>query len=506
MALALAAVALSSPIQAAENRRGGSRNNSQETEHEDELNNKDTQIVKTFLKSRAAKGKDGEVSNLTVSGDVRTEWRHMNEVYKNKQLRGGNAYEPCDKCLPVSRNDFDAEFNLRFEYVLEKAWAAAHLQFDNPMGVSDNDCCCDTCNNCSKKEKKTKKKKNSSDENIESLGPSESDEYKDPTCKHRKCAYDRFHGSGNGRNVDLKRAYMGYNFYTKDDARFDVELGRRKMYDLFESEIQFLSRFDGIVFEYSDKAEGFADWYIKVAGFLIDERTNHFGCAMEAALFNIRDTGLDIKYSLIDWEKRGRSRCRGRGPCSQSESCSEDCCSSSNSYCNINKDKNNENGNCACLDGSRNPVGFKYLNSQLTFTYHLNPELLNRPTEIYGAIVRNHYANDIRRDHKHKGFAGYVGLTIGKVKREGDWSLDMQYQYVQENAIAFDDQAGICLGDIQSDCCGGVLTPGYKGVKVEALYAITDHLSLDSIVEYASSSQHAHHQYWKFELEAIYAF
>lgn len=488
MALALTAVALSGPIDAAE-RRGGNRGNSQETEHEDELNNKDTQIVKTFLKSKA-KDKAGEISNLTVSGDVRTEWRHMNEKYKGKNLRGGDAFELCDKCLPVSRNDFDQEFNLRFEYVLEKAWCAAHLQFDDPMGISDNDCCCDLCNNCPKEKGEKKDEKN------DKKNRKHKKNKKQFTCEDRHCSFERFHGSGNGRNVDLKRAYVGYNFYTKDSARFDLELGRRKMYDIFESEIQFLSRFDGAIFEYSDKAECFADWYVKLAGFLIDERTNHFGMAMEAALFNIYDSDVDVKYSLIDWQKRGHSRCAGRGKdCDQSEVCSSDGC-----------DINGKGTNCACLEGARNPRGFKFLNSQLTVTYHFNPDLLHRPMEIYGAIVYNHLAKQASRSHKNKGLAGYVGLTIGKVKKEGDWSLDMQYQYVQEYAIAFDDEAGIGLGDIQSDCCGGVVNPGYKGCKFEALYAITDHLSLDSIVEYASSTQHASHQYWKFELEAIYAF
>ncbi len=467
---------------AADREYGGNAN--QESVHEEEINSRDSQLVKTYLKSKAA-NKDGQISNLTVSGDLRTEYSHLNEKYEGKQLRGRGGYNPCDDCLPISRNDLDVEFNLRFEYVTEKAWAAAHLQFDNSCGISNNRCCCDGCHSkCSSSSSSDESSSQGSGCNISGLEDESAD---------KKCAYNRFHGSGQGGDVDLKRAYVGYNFYTCGDARFDVELGRRKMYDVFESEIQFLSRYDGILFEYSNTTENFADWYVKLGGFMIDERTNHFGWATEIAFFDIFDSKLDVKYSFIDWTKRGRSRC---APFIDKESSSGSC--SNDSEEESNKEK--------C--GGHNPRGFRYRNSQLILTYHLDPELLCRPVEVYAAALWNHACKSQNEDHKSKGLGAYAGITIGTVKKEGDWSVDLQYQYVQESAIAFDDENGIGLGDVLSDCCDPHYLPGagYKGFRLEGLYAITDNLSIDALIEYADSTNKTAHDFLKFKLETIYAF
>lgn len=466
----------------------------QETEHEEELNTRDSQIVRTYLKTKAA-NKQGEISNLIVSGDLRTEWNHVNERYKHKELRGSGAYNPCEDCLPVSRNDFDIEFNLRFEYVTEKAWAAAHLQFDNSAGVSNNKCCCNGC-----------KDGDCEDGGCEISGLDqsgmESGKNEAPKEKKKKCTYNRFHGSGQGGDIDLKRAFAGYNIYECGDSRLDVEIGRRKMYDIFESEIQFLSRFDGILFQYSNSVETFADWYVKLAGFLVDERTNHFGWATEIAFFDMWDTKLDLKYSFVDWTKRGRSRC---APLCKNQSRSSS--SSDESSLEDKKDELEEISNRKRC-GGHNPRGFKYRNSQLILTYHLDPSLLCRPTEIYAAGLWNHACKSHNKHHKRKGLGLYAGVTVGVVKKEGDWSVDLQYQYVEENAIAFDDENGIGLLDTLSDCCDVDFPPGagYKGWRLEALYAITDNFSVDSLIEYADSTEHVAHNYWKFKIETIYAF
>lgn len=413
--------------------------------HDSEVNEKDDKALREFLASKRAEDLINKGSNIILSGDVRTEWRHMTErVGHHHPRRGFWCSRNCDG-LPISKNDFDIEANLWVNYTYGCAWAIANLQFDNAAGIDDNSCCCDISDCRSSKE------------------------------AAEDCTLDRFHGSGRCDKLCLKRAYIGYTAFD-DCGRLDIELGRRRMYDVFESDIEFLSRFDGILLKYSNSFECFSDWYIKWGGFLVDERVNQFAWASELAFFNICDSGFDFKYSYIDWSHKGRSRC-----------------------------------------GGRNPKGFDYHISQALINYNIDPELLSTRAVVYGAVLYNHTANQVGRaihddehDHhkgkKHRGLGWYTGILVGEVEKEGDWSLELEYQYVDRNAIPFDDESGIGLGNVLEDCCGEVITRGYQGWQVEFLYAVTDNLTIDSILESSRSTESHRHTYSKVEIEAIYAF
>lgn len=467
------------------------RDDSNPTPHEEALNERDLQALKDFLRQKRQEAVIAKPDyHLTITGDVRTEWRHLNEKKGHHLVRGGDAVD-C-KCIPYSRNDFDIEANMLMIYNTDRTWATLHLQYDNAAGIDDIDCRCDT-------------------DIINKKGEKEHKEF---------CRCNRFHGSGDQHNLNLKRAFFGYNIWTCGENTLDIEVGRRRLYDVFDSEIQFLSRFDGILLKYSGVAESFGDYYFKIAGFVVDERVNHFAYAAEVGLLNIRDSGLDIKYSFIDWNKRGRNRCF-----------------------------------------EENPRATRYRNSQLTLSYHLDPEILCRPVEFFGAVEYNHNGDQVEthncivkhesssnngssssddcsackrnpkcpkgdcvpdnkdgsssssasshegRSHKHRNWAWYAGFLIGEVEKEGDWSFEFQYQWVQENAISFDDENGIGVGDFLSDCCGNEPTPGYKGWLIDVMYGVTDDLSLDMTIESTRKNQPGpHHTYSKFELEAIYAF
>ena len=423
-----------------------------EEEHNRALNERDLQALKDFLRLKREQAAEKPDLNLSVSGDVHVEWRHLNEKIGDRLIRGGRA-RACNG-VPLSRNDFDIEANIYLNYRAERTWATIQLQFDNPAGIEDNDC------RCIKKSDGVTK------------------EY---------FKRNRFHGSGECDSICLKRAFIGYTLWEHCNDLLIVELGRRKMYDILDSEIQFLSRFDGISLKYSGEAEAFGAWYATLGGFVVDERTNHFAWATELGLLDIRDSGFDLKYSFIDWTKRGRGRC-----------------------------------------GDRNPMGFKYCNSQLSVSYHLDPEVFNRPAEIFAAGVINHRGSQVRNfpivtiidkdgkkiseeksgRHGHRrNLAWYAGVLLGEVVKEGDWSFEVQYQWVQENAIAWDDESGICLGDFTAECCGHNPTPGYKGWLIDVLYAVTDDLTMEMIIESSRKNQPGRrHSYSKFELEAIYAF
>lgn len=426
-----------------------------------DLNNRDFDALKDFINTKRTIDVEEKATNLTISGDVRTEWRHLTEKKKGHSLRGGHAHTEAlpgfPRGLPISRNDFDVEFNLRFDYVCERAWAVAHLQFDNSCGVDDN-------------------------------------KYPAEPVKPPGGRFDPqgYHGSGTRGDINLKRAYWGYNICCECGSRFDIEIGRRPLYTIFDSHIQYLSRFDGILLKYSSSFDCFGKWYWNTGAFVVDERVNHFAYITELGFLNICDTGIDFKYSFIHWNKNGINRC-----------------------------------------WEHNPKGFRFNNSQFTLYYNFNPEMLCMPAQVYGAFLVNHSGryrlpkrvgeDSSSSSEKRKSLdwndnvGWYVGFKVGNVVKEGDWAFEAQYQYVGARACPDNDVSGIGRGNVQDDSFTGFdnnlpLNRGntnYKGFKFEGLYALTDNLTIDSILEFsraAKSSIGGRHRYSKFEIEAIYAF
>jgi hypothetical protein len=401
------------------------------------LNERDFDALKDFLRSKRLQNvAEGGEDKLVISGDVRTEWRFLTERQNGKPLRGSDAKDLHG--VPVSKNDFDIEMNLRFDYVTKRTWVVAHLQYDNGAGVDDNDKSC----------------------------------HEDPAG---------YHGSGECGDVCLKKAFFGYNVFDDGCSRFDVELGRRQLYNAFDSRIQFLSRFDGLLLTYTGKFSWLKEWYWMIGGFVVDERVNHFGWATEIGLLNILESGVDFKYSLIDWEKFGTNRCN-----------------------------------------YRNPMGYRFLNSQFLLIYNFEPEIVRTKAKVFGAFLVNHkghhkYMFDVKtRDYlktsRHQNTGWYVGFQVGEVLKEGDWSFEIQYQYVQAFAMPDKDVSGIGRGNVRKSSITaeeGRGNTNYKGWRFEGLCALTDDLTVDSILEFSQAvdpSIGGSHHYSKFEIETIYAF
>jgi hypothetical protein len=441
--------------------------------HNEELNERDFQALREYLKTKREVPLEDKDENLSISGDVRFEWRHMNESGRGgNQLRGSNRINPVSR-LAISRNDFDCEFNLKFDYVLDKTWAVAHLQYDNSAGVDSQDIPC----------------------------------FDDK---------EGWFGSGRCDDLCLKKAYFGYNLWNDPCSRMDIELGRRgNLYYVFDSRVQFLSRLDGVIFKYEGALESIPKYYAKLAGFVVDERVNRFAWATEVGFMNILDSGVDFKYSFIDWMPHNKIRCAKK------------CCEEIEGY--------DGPRNKGCFE--HNPQAFQFYVSQWTMYYRFDPDLFcGKPAQLYGAFLMNHgrkYARVIRhtdivatkhnvKNHQaeanENGFekiranlGWYVGFLVGEVKKEGDWSLEVQYQVVQALAVPEQDEAGISRGNVLSESFTryGRGYTNYKGWKVETLYAITDNLSLDGIIEASREANRrigGRHRYSKVELEAIYAF
>lgn len=456
----------------------------QENAFNRELNSRDDQPLREFVESKENIDVKEKASNLEISGDVRFEWRTIQEkgvalekdeyspTPEDKKfskdyrgLRGGHHVDA--KGVPISHNDFDVEFNLKFKYNFKNAWAMAHLQFDNPAGIRGRNDCFGTAPVF-----------NSDGSKVEETVPRD----------QRRA----LKGSGDGMFINLKRAYIGYNIWADGKHRLDIELGRRKLDDVFDSEIQFTSRFDGVLLKYASAIGKVMDWYIDAGAFVIDERVDHFGYVAEIGLLNICDSGLDLRYNFIDWIKRGFNR---------------------------------------CFD--YNPVGSKFQNSEITITYTIKPLLFCKKTsvEFYGGFLVNHAAKaNVFTRWKKKNLGWYAGIYIGKVHKKGDWSFDIEYVGVQAQAVPENDVGSIGRGNILDDNLTDIINPkkqesssssdiggyyprrgntNFTGWRFEALYAFTDNLSLDIIYEISREEDRrigGRHHYQDFELEAVYAF
>lgn len=465
----------------------------QETVFDRRLNNRDDQPVREFVESKENIDVKTKSNNLEISGDVRFEWQSIQEkgdvfyfesfcdpddessIHKTyRGFRGGSHILPSG--IPLSTNDFDVEFNLKLKYTFKKAWCYAQLTFDNPAGIGASQTCAGTYTVFNR-------------------------EGSDVIKLFNKDTRRDLKGSGSGFAINLKRAFMGYNIWADGKHRLDIEVGRRKLDDVFESEIEFSNRFDGGLLKFASAIDEVTDWYWNTGVFVIDENVNHFGWVTEIGLVNILDSGLEIRYSFIDWKKNGRNRCH-----------------------------------------KVDPIGTQFQNSQWSFDYRIRPTIYGDyelPLDFYGAFLVNHAARrEIFTKGKKENLGWYGGVFIGQVDKEGDWSLDIEYIAIQAQAVPDSDVGSIARGNILNNNLFDIVDPtsyypelstcpsdsssgkilglfprqgnaNFYGWRFEFLYAITDNLSLDITYQFSNALNRdigGRHYYSNFEIESIYAF
>lgn len=410
----------------------------------DELDERDFAAVAEYVNTKRAEDLEADACALEISGDIRAEWSHITEVLNGRKLRGGHISR-CGSGF-VSTNDFDIDLNLRFDYKCEDAWGVVHIEFDNPAGVQEIDKVC-----------------------------GDYPAVYDPCSKiDRQSTY----GSGQCNSICLRKAFIGYNICACGKTRFDIEVGRRRLYDVFDSRIQFLARFDGVLLRYATQLLNDTNFYWNAGAFVVDERVDHFAFVGETGLLNICDSGFDVKYSFIQWRKRGFNRCL-----------------------------------------IRDALGWRFSNSQWTAAYKFK-DLLCIPAKIYGAYIYNHAAErrPITRNHLYNN-AWYIGGTIGEVRKEGDWMIDGNYQYCEAQSVPDADMGGIGRGnffketfytaDFYDNPLNARGDTNFKGFKIEGLYALTDDLSIDTYFQLSRPIDKrlgGPMHYSKFKIEAIYAF
>lgn len=401
---------------------------------------RDTEALKEYTKQKRSVSVSEKGGDLSLSGDVRFEYQNVTETADGVSQRGSGTVDPSNTLFGKANHQFDVEVNLMIDYRAEDTWASVKLEFDN----------------------------NSGDTTTLSNGTTL--------------------GSGGESGIHLQRAFAGYNVFEEDTARFDVEVGRRKLYDLFTSKVQFGGTMDGAVLKYANSLEGVGDFSATGGTWIVDDRVDQFAWAMEAGLSDITDTGLYAKYSYIDWDSTGVDRWGNRPG-----------------------------------TGSGNGMGrwWQSRNSQVMLGYKVEPEVLNVDVNLYSGYLVNHAAKKlIKTNNKKKNKAWFLGARFGKIEYAGDWSLDLSWQSVGAQAVLDQEVAGIGRGNTAknhfTDSLDGANADtakngaaNYKGYSAEALFALTDNWTV--AMEYESSNAAdqkigGRNAYHKLELETVYSF
>lgn len=423
-----------------------------ETRFQQDLNENDFEAVKDFVKKKRVSGLESKIQKLDIAGEVHFEWRYMHEKIRGINIRGhhgeyifvedevvNDEIYLIGERLPLSNNDFDVEFDLKLKYVEDDAWIGVHLRFDESAGVDDNGIDCEL----------------------------------DP---------EGYHGSGSVDNINLKQAFIGYNLYQCDDTRCFIELGRRgNLSKVFESEIQFLSRLDGVFVRCQKDIKGIGEVYWQGAGFLVDERVNQFAWATEIGWLNILDTNFEARYSFIDWNKFGKNRCF-----------------------------------------ARNPIGFKFMVSQFMLGYEWENFTCQKPLYLTTGILMNHnparytYINNERKFIGNRNLGWWAGVSLGDLQDgdtggENDWSLNFIYAVIQAQAIPDNDVNIIGTGNAlhQSFTANGRGNTNFRGWQANMVYGLTNNITILALFQRSDcddKSINGSHEFSCFKLEAVYAF
>ena len=394
---------------------------------------KDINFLRNWFKTKRAVSVDEKGGDLSISGDVRFEYNGRTGRYN-----GDNALYGKDS--GNARHEFKNRVDLFFDYRTCHTWAHIKLKFDNKMGVIN----------------------------------------------------------GSTNKLVLEKGILGYRVFDNGkSAIVDLELGRTKLYNFFDSKVQFGALLDGASVRVANSFDRAFDFDLRAVYGVVSQKDNQYFAVAEADFMDIAETGIYAKYAYSHWRKHGYSK--------RWES-------------NI---------------GEWNPLGtlkdnpqFKFQISQFLLGYQMDPEVLRFPLKIYGAFLINHAAQEVATTYAQiadkERTAWYAGLTAGQVVKRGDWSAEVVYQSVGAQSVPDFDMAGIGNANPEASLLYANKAPGsfespfgntnFKGWTADVMFAVTNNVSL--LLEY-DWSKHKKGQlgtvpltfdYHRFGASVIYAF
>ncbi len=306
----------------------------------------------------------------------------------------------------------------------------------------------------------------------------------DRTWASLKLEFDNDAGvfSGTLNKIKLERAFIGMRLRDTGIYTIDAVIGRNSMSAFFDSKVEFGNFFDGLLLKYDHNFEKIGDFYFHPAVFIIDEKKDHYGYVMELGMLDIADIGIYTKYSLIDWDTK-----------------------------EYRKMKDNRR--------------FDFLVSQVILGYKCIPKTFKKPTTLYLGGLYNHKAQKLKiTDHKKANMAGYIGVSMGELKKKGDWAFDGNYQAVAAQAIPDFDNAGIGLGNANksglyrtnvdgtgnfTDRATAAGNNNYRGFSLTFQYLVTNNINIFQQWQESMTLDHdigPFRRYKQYEIEFIYLF
>ncbi len=288
--------------------------------------------------------------------------------------------------------------------------------------------------------------------------------------------------SGTFNRLKLEKAYFGARVLQHDLYTSDIEFGRRRLSTIMDSKLEFNSFFDGIYFKYDRAFEVAGDFYIHAGPFLVNERANQYAYVGEIGLLDIANTGLYSKYSIVDWDTKD-------------------------------------------FDDPVKRERFDFVVSQLILGYKFIPTHLKKVVILYAAGLYNTNARKISiTGYSKQAAGGYLGFSIGELRKKGDWAFDGNYQVLQAQAVPDFDNSGIGLGNaddsgfytVKLDGTGGKTTRktaagngNYRGFILTLEYLFTNNLNLQQQWQQSitlDDSIGPFRRYKQYEMELVYLF
>jgi len=396
-----------------------------------EIDVDDVRSIREWLNTKRQVTVKEKGGALSISGEVHTAFQIANERSNGIKQRAPNG------ATDRAAKTFDIKANFMMDYRTDRTWAAIRLKFDNKAGIF----------------------------------------------------------GGTKDRINLDRAFLGARLIEQENYTTDVEIGRRRLSNIFDSKIEFGSLFDGILVSYDSGLENIGNFYTHVGAFIVDQRQDHYAYIGEVGLMNIANTGFYTKYSLIDWDTHNYSN-----HLKEKKECKEAL------YCNLNQ-------------------RFEFIVSQLLLGYRFIPKKFNKVVILYAAGLYNHAAKKLAITNYHKmNWGSYVGFSLGELKKTGDWSFDANYQLVAPQALPDFDSNGIGLGNaadtgfytVNIDGSGGATTRktaagnnNFRGYQLTLQYLLTNNITLfqswqDSKTLYNNIGPHR--SFKQYEIEFIYGF
>lgn len=399
----------------------------------DTVDQKDLWAVREWLRTKRV-SLNNKLGELSLSGDVKAEWRYAQQSLGSQVMIGGT-----DAPSGWPHNMYTIDFRMYLDYKSDKTWASIKLEFDEAAGL--------------------------------------------------------FGGQAN--NLALNRANMGYHLYDDGDMRFDILVGRQRAYEIYQSQLQFNSTFDGFTSVFAVGLEGLADFSFHGGGYIFNAVQNQPVWVLQAGLYDLLDTGFYFEYAFTNWTTS-----------------------------TANELVENDNSGVDTYLGN---AAWAYRINQFILGYAFNPDVFGIDVRLFSGLLWNSaaQANAIQRIsvqnkvHKKLNMGGWVTLQVGSVQKAGDWAFQAQWQLAQPYAVPDWDMAGIGQGNATSSGIWGPYTfskatnfPGngnsnFNSWEMDLLYSVTNELVLEARLRRSLSSTQSvglSDNYTDFRLAAIYGF